>query len=166
MKNKVPKIPNAIKKILLADEEVLAVEKQSRCKAAFTPDSIIVTNLRVIRCSPSRSGFHHEIEDYHYEDIANIKIDKGIFFGNIIIKRRFMSENLVLNNLPKGRVDNISRLIQENLRRLSSSQLSQVPTTQRIPISSPEDPLQVLRLRFAKGEITREQFEEMKKQLD
>ena len=41
---KTTEVPNAIKKILLSDEQVIAVIKQSRLKAALTPDSIIVTN--------------------------------------------------------------------------------------------------------------------------
>jgi hypothetical protein len=152
--------------MLLADEQVMAVIKQSRLKAAITPDSIIVTSHRIIRYSPSALGLHKEIEDYRYEDIANLKIDKGIMFATITIKRRFMSEDLVLDNLPRGQADYISKAIQENLRRMSSVTASAVKTGQQTPSSSPEDPLQVLKLRFARGEITKEQFEEMKKALE
>ncbi len=160
------KVPNAIKKMLLSDEQVVAVIKQSRLKAAITPDSIIITNQRIIRYSPSILGLHKEIEDYRYEDIANLKIDKGIVFATITAKRRFMSEDLILDKLLKGRADYISRLIQENLRRMVSATTSPVTTNQRAPLTSPEDPLQVLKLRFARGEITKEQFEEMKKVLE
>jgi len=160
------KIPNAIKKMLLSDEHVMAVTKQSRLKAAITPDSVIVTNQRLIRYSPSALGLRKEIEDYRYDDVANVKIDKGILFATITIKRRFMSEDLVLDNLPKGRVDHISRLIQENLRQIGSAHPSPVTANQQTPPASPEDPLQVLKLRFARGEITKEQFEDMKKALE
>ena len=160
------KIPKAIKKMLLADEQVMAVIKQSRLKAAITPDSIIITNQRIIRYSPSSLGLHQEIEDYRYEDMANLKIDKGIMFARIIVKRRFMSEDLILDNLPEGQVDYIFRLIQENLRRMGNATISPVTTNQQTPLTSSEDPLQVLKLRFARGEITKEQFEEMKKVLE
>jgi hypothetical protein len=160
------KVPNAIKKMLLSDEQVMAVVKQSRLKAAITPDSIIVTNQRIIRCSPSALGLRKEIEDYRYEDIANLKIDKGIVFATITAKRRFMSEDLILDKLLKGQADYISRVIQENLRRMSGAAASPVATNQQTPPASPEDPLQVLKLRFARGEITKEQFEEMKRALE
>jgi hypothetical protein len=77
-----------------------------------------------------------------------------------------MSEDLVLDDLPKGQADYISRVIQENLRRMSGAPASPVATGQRVPPPPPEDPLQVLKLRFARGEITREQFEEMKRALE
>jgi hypothetical protein len=160
------KIPKAIKKMLLADEQVMAVIKQSRLKAAITPDSIIVTNQRIIRYSPSSLGLHKEIEDYRYEDMANLKIDKGIMFARIIVKRRFMSEDLILDNLPEGQVDYIFRLIQENLRRIGSAITSPITADQQTPLTSSEDPLQVLKLRFARGEITKEEFEEMKRILE
>jgi len=160
------KVPKAIKKMVLADEQVMAVIKQSRLKVATTPDSIIITNQRIIRYSPSTLGLHKEIEDYRYEDIANLKIDKGVLFATITLKRRFMSEALILDNLPAGQVDYVFRLIQENLRRMSSTPVSPVATNQQIPPTSPQDPLQVLKLRFAKGEITKKQFEEMKRLLE
>ena len=160
------RVPNAIKKMLLTDEQVMAVVKQSRLKAAITPDSIIVTNQRIIRCSPSALGLRKEIEDYRYEDIANLKIDKGILFATITAKRRFMSEDLILDKLLKGQADYISRVIQENLRRTSGATTSPVTTNQQVSLAPPEDPLQVLKLRFARGEITKEQFEEMKRALE
>jgi len=160
------KIPKAIKKMLLADEQVMAIIKQSRLKAAITPDSIIITSQRIIRYSPSSLGLHKEIEDYRYEDMANLKIDKGILFATITVKRRFMSEDLILDNLPEGQVDYVFRLIQENLRRMGNATTSPVTQDQQTPLTSSEDPLQVLKLRFARGEITKEQFEEMKKVLE
>ena len=160
------KVPKDVKKMLLTDEQAMAVIKQSRLKAATTPDSIIITNQRIIRYSPSTLGLHKEIEDYRYEDIANLKIDKGILFATITLKRRFMSADLILDNLPAGQVDYVFRLIQENLRRMSSAPTSVVTTNQQTPLTAPEDPLQVLKLRFARGEITKEQFEEMKRVLE
>jgi hypothetical protein len=160
------RVPSAAKKLLLADEQVLAVIKQSRLKAAITPDSIIVTDQRIIRYSPSALGLHKEIEDYRYEDIANLKVDKGILFATITARRRFMSQDLVLDKLSKDHADYISRVIQENLRRLSGATTSPVITDQQSPPTSPEDPLQILKLRFARGEITKEQFEEMKRALE
>jgi hypothetical protein len=165
-KGKTLKIPKDVTKMLLADEQAMAIIRQSRLKAASTPDSVIITNQRIIRYSPSALGLHKEIEDYRYEDIANLKIEKGILLATITLRRRFMSENLVLDNLPAGKVDYVFRLIQENLRRMSSAPTSPVTTNQQTPRTSPEDPLQVLKLRFARGEITKEQFEEMKKALE
>lgn len=152
--------------MLLPDEQVMGVVKQSRLKAAITPDSIVITNRRIIRCSPSALGLRQEIEDYRYEDVANLKIDKGILFASITIRQRFMSADLVLDNLPKGKADHLSTLIQQNLNLAGAAPASPVTTEKQVAQTPPEDPLQVLKLRFARGEITKEQFEEMKRALE
>jgi hypothetical protein len=156
------RVPRDVKKMLLADEQVLLAVQQSRLKALFTPDSIIVTNQRVIRYSPSGFlGLHKEIEDYRYEDMANFKISKGIMFASLTIGHRFMSESLILDNLPKDAISDISKIVQENIGRVRTGTPSQ-------PVSSfqSENPLELLKLRFAKGEITREEFEDMKRLLE
>lgn len=160
------KVPKAIKKMLLADEQAMGIIRQSRLKAAATPDYIVITDQRIIRYSPSALGLHKEIEDHRYEDIANLKMEKGILFATITLKHRFMSQDLILDNLPAGKVDYVFRLIQENLKRISSASVSPAATGQPTPATATEDPLQVLKLRFARGEITREEFEEMKRVLE
>jgi len=77
-----------------------------------------------------------------------------------------MSEDLILDNLPEDQVDYVFRLIQDNLRRMGNATPSPITTNQQTPLTSSENPLQILKLRFARGEITKEQFEEMKKVLE
>ena len=153
-------VPNDVGKMLLSDEEVVLAVKQSRWRALFTPDTVVVTNHRVIRYSPSGFlGLHKDIEDYRYEDMANFKISKGIMFATITIAHRFLSESLVLDSLAKGRMNDVARAVEENIRRARGG--ATTPAA-----SPPQDAMEVLRLRFARGEITKEQFEEMRRTLE
>ena len=159
--NKISHVPRDISRMLLAGEEVLLNVKQSRWKVLFNPDTIIVTNQRVIRYSPSGFlGIHKDIEDYRYEDMANFKISKGLFFGTVTISHRFNSESLVLDNLPKNAMNGISKAVEENIGRVRGSTVSKP-----LPANSSQDALSTLKLRFARGEITKEQFDEMKRSL-
>ena len=155
------RIPKDVRHMLLADEEVVLVFGQSRWKSLFTPDTIVATNHRIIRYSPSGFlGLHKDIEDYRYEDIANFKISRGVWFATVTLAHRFMSESLVLDNLPKSVMNDFSRAVEENIRRARGG-ISGQQATEPLPQSA----IEVLRLRFARGEITREQFEEMKRTL-
>lgn len=148
--------------MLLADEQVLLAVRQSRWKVLFYPDTIVVTGQRVIRYSPSGFlGLHKNIEDYRYEDMANFKINKGIFFATVIISHRFMSESLVLDNLPKGSMNGISRAIAESISRVRGGS-----PTKQVSADSSLDALGILKVRFARGEITKEQYEEMRHTLE
>ena len=151
-------IPKSIKKMLLNDEQVLATIQQSRIKEIITPDTIIVTNQRIIRHSPSTLGLRKEVEDYRYQDIGNFKVKKGIIFANIEIIPRFMSKGILIENLPRGQIEAISKIVIENIKRASNSNQSKSP-------SETEDPLKVLKLRFARGEISKGEYEKMKKDL-
>lgn len=159
-------IPDAVKNILRPDEQVVAAVRQSRLKAVITPDSIVVTDQRIIRYSPSAFGLRKTIEDYRYEDMANFKVKKGIMFATITLRQRFMSDDLVLDNLPKDKMDIISKVVNEGILRAKSGAIPQALTPQ--PVSGPqsEDPLKLLKLRLAKGEITKEEYEDLKQLLE
>ena len=156
------KIPRDVSKMLLAEEQVLLAVKQSRWKVLFNPDTIVVTSQRVIRYSPSGFlGIHKDIEDYRYEDMANFKISSGLFFATVTISHRFNSESLILDNLPKGSMNGISKAVEENIGKVRGS-----ATTRPAQMNSSQDALATLKMRFAKGEITKEQFEEMRHTLE
>lgn len=155
------RLPKYVASMLLPDEDVLLTVKQSRWKAFFTPDTIVVTNQRIIRYSPSGfTGFRKDIEDYRYDDIANFKIKAGLFFATVTIGHRFMSESMILDGLPKRSTSGISKAVEENIRRARTG-VSPPPSP---PV--PEDPLDVIKMRFARGEITMQEYEEMKRSLE
>lgn len=160
------KVPKVIENMLHEDEKIITSIRQSRLKEVTTPDSIFVTNHRIIRYSPHTLGLRKFIEDYRYEDMANFRVERGILFATIKIKQRFMSEDLILSNLPKDGADQISRLVHEGIRRAGSDvKLGSASTPQHVEPQS-EDPMKVLKLRYAKGEITKEEFEEMRNCLE
>jgi hypothetical protein len=155
-------VPRDVTKMLLAGEQVLLAVKQSRWKALFTPDTIVVTSQRVIRYSPSGFfGLHKDIEDYRYEDMANFRISKGIFFATVTISHRLMNESLVLDKLPKGSMDSLSRAVGESISRVRGG-----TPTKPAQADSSQDALGILKMRFARGELTKEQYEEMRHTLE
>lgn len=156
------KIPRDVRRMLLVEEQVLLAVKQSRWKVLFNPDTIVVTSQRVIRYSPSGFfGIHKDIEDYRYEDMANFKVSRGLFFATVTISHRFNSETLILNNLPKRSMTDISKAVEENIGRVRGGTTAKIATAE-----APLDALSTLKMRFAKGEITKEQFEEIRHTLE
>jgi hypothetical protein len=156
------RVPKDIRKMLLADEQVLLAVRQTRWKVLFTPDTMVATTQRVIRYSPSGFlGWHKEIENYRYEDMANFKITQGIIWATITIGHRFMNESLILDSLPKCQVNDISKVVEENISRARVGVMS-LP----VSLTQAQGALEVLKLRFARGDLTKEQFEEMRHALE
>jgi hypothetical protein len=160
------KIPDQIKNILRPDEKVIVSVGQSRWKEVITPNTIIVTNYRVILYSPSKLGLQKDIEDYQYRDMANFKIEKGVMFSKIKIKMRYMSDDLILDGLRRDKIDIISRVINEGIRRTDSSDIQAQKVNQRTILSESEDPIKLLKIRLARGEITKDEYEDMKRLLE
>jgi len=150
-------IPKDIKELLIPGEKVLHSVRQARLEQAITPDSIFVTTHRVIVRRPTTLGLKRNITDYKYTDMANTKIKKGFINSTIIIKMRFLSETCYLRGIPNKSAVKIFRTIQERIANTKGILGSSHET---------EDPLRVLKLRYAKGEITREEYLSMKRDLE
>jgi len=78
-----------------------------------------------------------------------------------MISHRFNSETLILDNLPKNALNSISKAVEENIGRVRSG-----TSAKPVQMDSSLDALSVLKMRFARGEITKEQFEEMRHTLE
>src|SRR3990172_11493399 len=128
------RIPGAVKKILNQGERVIAAITQSRMREMTTPDTIVVTDQRIIRCAPSAFGLRNEIQGYLYEDMANFVVQKGLMFATMTIRHRMMSDDLVIGDLPKGQMDKITKAVNEAIRRARSAE-----TTPHAAGSSPTE---------------------------
>ena len=150
-------VPRDIQELLIPGEKVLHAVRQARLEQAVTPDSIFVTTHRIIIRRPTTLGLRRNVTDYRYSDMANTRIEKGIINSNIFIEMRFLSEDLCLRGIPKKSAVKIFRTIEERIVRTHSGAVMGSEAT---------DPLQILKVRFAKGEITREEYLLMKKELE
>lgn len=152
-------VPKDIRELLIPGEKVLHAVRQARLEQAITPDSIFVTTHRIIVRRPTTLGLRRNATDYRYTDMANTRIEKGLINSSIYIDMRFLSEELCLKGIPKKSAARIFRTIEERIAR----------TRTGLPLSvseGAEDPLQILKVRFAKGEITKEEFLLMKRALE
>ena len=167
-------VPRVIKEALMDGEEVLHFIQQSRLKKMITPESIFVTNKRVIKHIPKTFGLRRNIQDYKYVDMANTEIEQGLLFSNIKIKMRFGTEPVFLEMIPNNVVRKVFATIQSGIEnRLSGftpETFFRPPLTQAFveepeiePEPEPvpekeEDLLAILQRRYVTGEITKKEL--------
>ena len=155
--------PSDIRHILSHDEQVIHAIQQSRLFEKLHPAMIYVTDKRVILKKPALLGLKSNIQDFRYEDISNIKVKHGLMYSDISIVTRSFAEGFVINGIPKQDVKNIHKTLNQGVAGDLRKEKVIIKETKT---DSEEYPLKVLKLRYVKGEITKEEFEDMKEALE
>ncbi len=100
--------------------------RQSRIKpgggAIITPNTIFVTEKRVIIRNPIRLGLGEHIEGYFYHQITNIRLEKELFSSFLIFAISIMTEisktdrrELYWGRKSQGVIDAISKDAAEKI---------------------------------------------------
>ena len=110
------KVPKEIEDILEVDEKVLLAFQEAGMGGKITGlESIVITDRRVIKMHPKTLGLRAQIEDHLYKDMANVKLEKGMFRSSISINMRFMAEPVSIENIPKDGANEAFKMIQNGI---------------------------------------------------
>lgn len=121
-------VPDDVQRLLQFNEKVLLSAQVARSTELINPGTIFVTTQRVIVRKPTTLGLRKNMEDFRYVDIANVKLKKGIIRSGIVLKMRFLSDNVEIDNFPKEVGEKIFRLVQDGVAgRLVTAQPQDQP---------------------------------------
>ena len=179
-------VDSDIQKQLLEREKVLLRVRQSRIGpggSAVTPLSIYITNMRVIYRKPIWGGLKSSIIDVTYQDIADIRLKRGIFHTDIFLKSRFHTDEIAVKGTNNEIAEKANSLIRQGIRgehigQAPYNQLQQTPNYSHCCSSQeerqsedkesktdPVDRLTKLADLKQKGILTDEEFQYLKKRL-
>ena len=135
-----------------------------------TPKIIFATNKRLIIRDPTLLGLRADVDTIPYSQINNVKLKKGLFTSRVLIKSGNFNrdEQGFIDAIPKDKAAQIVGIINEGIGRAQThfTEIVQPSEVERIKSKEGEDPLLILKRRLAKGEITKEEFEELKRTLE
>ncbi len=168
-----------IRERLDSDETIVMSARQSRIKpggaAAVTPNTIFVTEKRVIIRNPTRLGFGENIEEYYFRQITNIRLEKGIFSSSIVLAipglteiSKYDRKLTMWGRESEGVIDAIPKEIAEKIYDYVRRKINEAKEKKNIPSShsAGNSPMRILQSRYARGEISKGKFESMKKDLE
>jgi len=161
--------------ILNEGEEVLLVANQKRTVpggSLATPDSIYVTNRRVISRNPRWLGMKKDIIDFMYRDLANVELHEGVWSSEIELTPRFNSEKVRLPAIAKDVAKKVFHMIRRGLNGEFGYGVvgidGQISVQPQPPQKPPDDAItkleRVTKLR-EKGMLSEEEFQELRKKL-
>lgn len=168
-----------IKNYLDADDAVLLVAKQSKYKPGGAVisggNTIYATNKKIIIRNPTMMGLRESVEEITYDQITSVKLEKGMFSSTVIIRSPGLSEISRLSKASgliawgrgeEGQIDAIPKKKGEQLVRIIKEKMASSKDSKNNASQASDDPLKILKVRYAKGEISKEEYDDMKSALE
>ncbi len=120
----------------------------------ITPDTIFATTKKIIIRNPSALGLRHNIESYSYHKIVDVKLEKGMLSSAIVVNVPGSVYDGIIDAIPKDEAEKLLKIIYERIEKGNK------------PAPSDDNPLSILKKRYASGEISKEEFQQIKQDLE
>lgn len=130
----IEKITAKLENLLMSHEEVGYIAVQKKPAITVFPDSIVVTNKRIILCKPKNLGLSMEFVDYDWNDIAGTFVKEGILGSDFTFTTQSDLTHTV-DYLPKNQARKLYTFAKEQLDALKN------PVAAPIAVPAQETPV-------------------------
>ncbi|MDE0266641.1 MAG: PH domain-containing protein [Thaumarchaeota archaeon] len=164
------KLNKRIKDRLDPGERVVISIRQSRFLAGgspVTPNAIFLTPRRVIIRNPTRLGLGEQVEGFSYDDITNVRLERGMMSSSIVLTIPGQTEmsNIERNTnsaaynpwgrdtpgtidaLPRDKAEAAYRYIRERIREAKKKRQEVRVADGKESAEERQDPLHTLKMR-------------------
>jgi spermidine/putrescine-binding protein len=121
----IEKITAKLDNLLMSHEEVGYIAVQKKPAVNMFPDSIVVTNKRIILCKPKNLGLSMEFIDYDWDDIEASFVKEGILGADFTFTTKSDLTHTV-DYLPKNQARKLYTFAKEQLDLLKNPQMPPV----------------------------------------
>ncbi len=115
----IEKITSKLSNLLMNNEEVGYIAVQKKPAVTILPDSIVVTNKRIILCKPKNLGLSMEFIDYDWDDISASFVKEGILGADFTFSTKSDLTHTV-DYLPKNQARKLYTYAKEQLDLLKN----------------------------------------------
>lgn len=117
----IEKISSKLDDLLMKNEEVGYIGVQKKPVTVF-PDSIVLTNKRIIICKPKNLGFSMDFVDYNWDSISHTFVNESILGSEFSFTTK-TDLTISIDYLPKIQARKIYTFAKEQLDELKLSSL-------------------------------------------
>lgn len=115
----IEKITAKLANLLMSNEEVGYIAVQKKPAVNILPESIVVTNKRIILCKPKNLGLSMEFIDYDWDDIAASFVKEGILGADFTFSTKSDLTHTI-DYLPKNQARKLYTFAKEQLDLLKN----------------------------------------------
>lgn len=128
----IEKITAKLDNLLMSNEEIGYIAVQKKPAVTILPDSIVVTNKRIILCKPKNLGLSMEFVDYDWDDIAASFVKEGILGAEFTFSTKSDLTHTV-EYLPKNQARKLYTYAKEQLDLLKNPVVTE-PVVEEIKV--------------------------------
>lgn len=125
----IEKITAKLQNLLMSNEEVGYIAVQKKPAITVFPDSIVVTNKRILLCKPKNLGLSMEFMDYDWQDVDGTFVKEGILGADFTFSTKTALTHTV-DYLPKNQARKLYTFAKEQLDLLKNPNPN--PTTAEV----------------------------------
>ncbi|RXR17889.1 hypothetical protein EQG63_10425 [Flavobacterium amnicola] len=115
----IEKITAKLENLLMSSEEVGYIAVQKKPAVTILPDSIVVTNKRIILCKPKNLGLSMEFIDFSWDEISGTFVKEGILGSDFTFSTNTDLTHTV-DYLPKTQARKLYTYAKEQLDALKN----------------------------------------------
>jgi hypothetical protein len=110
------KVLGKIEDMLTPGEQVVYLAVQKKPAVTLIPDSVVVTDKRLVFCQPGNLGLTTNFDIYSWKDIKEVSF-KEEFFGAKFTAVPLTGENLTVDYIPKVQARKLFQFCNQQLER-------------------------------------------------
>ncbi len=133
----VEKITSKLHDLLMKNEEIGYIGVQKKPAITVFPDSIVVTNKRIIICKPKNLGLSMDFTDYNWDDIASAFVKENILGSEFTFATK-TDLTISIDYLPKVQARKLYTFAKEQLdvvkNGAAASAIIEEPKQEAMPI--------------------------------
>ncbi len=138
----IEKITAKLDNLLMTNEEVGYIAVQKKPAVTIFPDSIVVTNKRIILCKPKNLGLSMEFVDYDWDDVAASFVKEGILGADFTFSTKSDLTHTV-DYLPKNQARKLYTYAKEQLDLLKNPKVEAAPIVEEVNYVA-EEPIAIV----------------------
>ncbi|MDR7208262.1 PH domain-containing protein [Flavobacterium piscis] len=125
----IEKITSKLNDLLMKNEEIGYIAVQKKPAITVFPDSIVLTNKRIIICKPKNLGLSMDFTDYTWDDIAGTFVKENIL-GSEFSFNTNTDLSISIDYIPKIQARKIYTYAKEQLDLLKNPVKIEAPVTE------------------------------------
>ena len=134
------KVLGKLRDMLTPGEQVLYLAVQKKPAVTLMPDSIVVTDKRLVFCLPGNLGLTTNFEIFSWRDVKEVSF-KEEFFGAKFTAVPAKGENFTIDYIPKVQARKLFQFSNQQLDRVKD-QLKQEQQEKEVKMAVPDSPVQ------------------------